>query len=243
MSLPGKILIPLEKWIRNQQFQPSLLGIFVNSSYILRKPLYKIIKRYSASLEGKILDYGCGNSPYESLFPNCEYYGIDISLKHESDHFRKFDGKTIPFENNYFDSVICTEVIEHVSDEVFLLQEIYRVMKPNGVLLMTVPFFWEEHGHPDDYRRFTADGIKSLLEKQGLNVLASNKTTRTTASIFQIISSRFYNRFSVSNFYLNTLITMVFIAPLNMFGLFCSNLFKGSRNIYLNTVILSKKDV
>lgn len=77
------------------------------------------------------------------------------------------DGAQLPTSSEAFDVVICSEILEHVSEPSLVLQEVYRVLKPDGCLLATVPFLFRVHGDPYDYNRFTDYYWRSLLKKTG----------------------------------------------------------------------------
>ena len=68
-------------------------------------------------------------------------------------------------------------MLEHVKNPHIYITEILRVLKPNGKLMLSVPFFWIEHEKPFDYRRFTQNGIKNFLISRGFEVKFSRKTT------------------------------------------------------------------
>jgi SAM-dependent methyltransferase len=242
MSQAGKILIRFETWVKRQQFLPDRAGIFVNPVYLIRRALYKSIRRLSNGIQGRLLDFGCGHSPYLPLFPDCEYHGIDIDLVSETEYLRKFDGIKIPHENAIFDAVLCTEVLEHVPDENKMLVEISRVLKPGGMLVLTTPFFWEEHGHPYDYRRLTTHGLIILLEKHGFTVIRAEKSSGTITTLFQVFISKVYARIKSRHYYLDLLITLLYIAPINILAVLLSKLQKKNGNIYLNIITLSKKN-
>jgi SAM-dependent methyltransferase len=74
---------------------------------------------------------------------------------------------TIPFPDQSFDSVIATEVFEHVPDIDLLLREIRRIMRPKGVLFFTTPFVWPFHETPHDCQRWTAMGLQKHLKAAG----------------------------------------------------------------------------
>jgi len=59
----------------------------------------------------------------------------------------------IPFKDNVFDTVICTQVIEHVPRPWLVVHEIYRVLKEGGHLLLSTPFLYPYHLEPRDYFR------------------------------------------------------------------------------------------
>lgn len=113
--------------------------------------------RYSRALKladiksgAKILDIGCKHAFLNDLLAengiDCDYYGIDISekvienLKSKKGNFQVCDiMKGLPFDSNKFDYIFCLEVIEHVENPTFLLNQFNRVLKDNGVLLLSTP--------------------------------------------------------------------------------------------------------
>ena len=73
----------------------------------------------------------------------------------------------IPIREKQFDLVLCTEVLEHVSEPGKALQEIRRVLKPSGHLFISVPFLIGLHEEPHDYYRYTEHGLRYLLTREG----------------------------------------------------------------------------
>jgi len=117
-------------------------------------------------LEGRVLDVGCGEKPYSAwLDPHkTELVGIDISAKTKADLVVN-PNKAWPLEDSSFDAILCTQVLEHVTDADSVLKEIARVLKPSGLIVVTVPFIYNVHGGPSDYRRFSQQGICQLFQK------------------------------------------------------------------------------
>jgi SAM-dependent methyltransferase len=74
------------------------------------------------------------------------------------------DGHEIPFVDSTFDYVWCNAVLEHVRKPWIVADEIVRVLKPGGVAVIQVPFLENVHGWPDDYYRFTPNGLRTLFE-------------------------------------------------------------------------------
>ncbi len=95
------------------------------------------------------------------------------------------DISSIPIEDNSFDGIILSEVLEHVPDPKSVLKEAQRILKPGGLALICTPFMFHVHSDPYDYARYTDQyytkvlseaGFKDIIiEKQGLffSVLAS----------------------------------------------------------------------
>ncbi len=76
------------------------------------------------------------------------------------------NGYMIPEKDSVFDSLISTQVLEHVEDTDLVIEEWIRVIAPKGYLVITVPFMFGVHGLPYDFRRFTTQGlIKKLIVK------------------------------------------------------------------------------
>ena len=75
-----------------------------------------------------------------------------------------------PVPGGSYDTVLCSEVLEHVADPAAALAEIRRVLKPGGQLVLTVPFLGRLHEEPHDYYRFTRHGLRTLLEAATLKV-------------------------------------------------------------------------
>jgi len=96
------------------------------------------------------------------LFPGRKYLGTDMREGPGVDQV--CDVEDLPFESETFPSVISCDTFPHVRHHWIGIREIHRVMKPGGVLFFTVPFFFPIHDHPQDYWRFTPDGVRVLLE-------------------------------------------------------------------------------
>jgi len=64
-----------------------------------------------------------------------------------------------------FNIIVCTEVLEHTLNPLSAIKEIFRLLKPSGILLLTVPFNFRIHGPLPDCWRFTEHGLRELLKK------------------------------------------------------------------------------
>ncbi len=118
----------------------------------------KFIVNCEITEEDEILDVGCGLKPYLYTLPNANWYGIDIYDGPKVDLVID-DVNSWKIAEGKFDAVLCTEVLEHATDPEHVLSEIWRVMKPGAIALVTTPFIYGIHGEPNDYRRYTHYGL------------------------------------------------------------------------------------
>jgi ubiquinone/menaquinone biosynthesis C-methylase UbiE len=77
----------------------------------------------------------------------------------------------MPFPSSTFDTVLTSQMLEHVLRPASCLKEIARVLKPNGLLILTVPQQNELHSEPNDFWRFTKHGMVYLLEESGFEIV------------------------------------------------------------------------
>ena len=108
---------------------------------------------------GQLLDVGCGMKPYESLLTQrgSRYYGTDWPVSMEgsygdltrADFFS--DSMVLPFREGTFDTVISTQMLEHVRQPEIVIPEMARVLKPDGILILSAPMTWPLHEEPFDY--------------------------------------------------------------------------------------------
>jgi SAM-dependent methyltransferase len=232
----------------SKSFNPGLSSLF----YFIRHGLYLKIKLHSHKLTGKLLDFGCGGKPYQSLFSNAtEYIGIDYegeAHSHENEDIDVFyNGRNIPFPDAYFDSVFSSEVFEHLFNLEELLPEIGRVMKSRAKILITCPFVWNEHEVPADYARYTQFALKYLFEKHGFKILVQDKSGDFTSAIYQMrilyASEHFLPSIPVLGklkFFVTNIrpLTVLFLNA--WFGFWHAVLPKRN-DLYLNNILLAEK--
>ena len=230
-------------FLKHQSFQPGIPALFIFPFYFIRRSLFKNIQQSSTFLNGKLLDFGCGRKPFENLFTVKEYVGLDIEQTGHDHRNSKvdvfYDGKTIPFADQTFDTFFCSEVLEHVFNPDEVLTEIRRVLKPGAVGLITVPFCWNEHEVPYDYARYSSFGIKHLLEKNGFKVLELKKSGNFISVNFQLWALYFFELFKKMG-YLGYFISMIFIVPINIIGSLLSVLLPKNYSMYFNNIVIVK---
>lgn len=153
-------------------------------SYWLKKHL----REYSLQIgySPLILDVGCANLPYKSLFDFGRYIAIDI--KNNNGGMNILGGVcSLPIKENAIDAVVCTEVLEHIKDTAKAVQELNRVLKKGGYLILSTPLLMGEH-ELVDFFRFTELCLHNYLEEGGFKVLRIRKRGGIFSSIGSIIS-------------------------------------------------------
>jgi SAM-dependent methyltransferase len=137
---------------------------------VLRELSRDVARALATHARGRLLDVGCGERPYQSL-PSAvdEWVGFDDTANAGADVHGNADA--LPFADASFDTVLCTQVIEHVREPAAVIAQCARVLRPDGRLILSAPQYWEVHEEPHDYFRFTPAGLQTLLERAGLTVL------------------------------------------------------------------------
>jgi SAM-dependent methyltransferase len=126
--------------------------------------LYRDLRRVLPEATGRVLDVGCGDKPYARWLVNArEHIGLDVYRGPAVDVVVE-PNQPWPFPQESFDALLCTQVLEHVADFDHVIREMRRVLKPAGLLVVSVPFAFNEHGAPHDYRRFSTHGLRLLFE-------------------------------------------------------------------------------
>ncbi len=136
-----------------------------SSHYSLTRVLLPIIERHAS---GRILDLGAGFGAYRPILERLgeAYVGIDIQ-PHTGALDVLADGRQLPFVDDTFDTVFCSQVLEHTPEPWRLLREAYRVLSPGGALILSAPHLSYIHAAPEDYYRYTHYGLIFLLRQVG----------------------------------------------------------------------------
>lgn len=121
---------------------------------------------------GRFLDAGCGAMPFRKLLETrvSHYDALDIAPR-VSGASVLADLRALPFEAGSYDGVLCSEVLEHVSDPRLALRELHRVIRRGGNVVLSVPFLARLHDEPHDYFRYTRHGLRHLLTEAGFRVI------------------------------------------------------------------------
>jgi SAM-dependent methyltransferase len=226
-----------------KEFKPNISA----SYYITRHLLFEAMCENVWVLQQRVLDFGAGSSPYRSLIHCDEYIRVDFDSKgHPHDKEEKaimYDGKRIPFRDGYFHSILATEVLEHIFNLEEILQELHRVLRHRGVILITKPFMCATHEIPNDCSRYTEYGIRYLLEKNGFEIITYRKIGTSIQSQMQMFMS-YLDSYVICKF--NKLKLYNVVAPvvftfLNLWCMFLNWLLPAKYNSFLGHVIVAIK--
>lgn len=164
-------------------------------NYYIRNAIFTSLNNNLPLFKGSLLDFGCGKMPYkEHILQNSnvdKYVGLDIegAINYDSkiEPDITWNGITMPFENDSFDTAFGTEVLEHCSNPETLLKEVLRVLKPKGYIFGTVPFLWPIHEAPYDEYRYTPFALKRHFINSGFVNIEIKATGGWHASMAQML--------------------------------------------------------
>lgn len=238
-------MIRLRQLYKENQFHPGPAALFLNPFFLIRYSLRKTLLPFIPRLKGNLLDYGCGSKPYQSLFSVSQYTGADIENpghSHEQEDIEiLFDGKNLPVPDQTFDSAFSSEVFEHVFNPDETLKEIYRVLKPGALFLVSVPFVWNEHEVPYDYARYSSFGFPHLLKKNGFEIVEIRKSGHFVPVIAQLWALYLYQRLEKLPMALKVPFWMILITPVTLLGWVGGWIFPKDESLYFNLVLLARK--
>ena len=228
----------------NADFNPSLTHPY----YFIRKGLLQKISQYASTLQGDLLDFGCGVKPYKSLFTHVNSYtGVDFENEghsHANEQIEYFyDGKTLPFKDASFDCIFTSEVFEHIFNLEEILEELNRVLKPGGKMLLTCPFVWPEHEKPHDFARYTQFALKHLLQNHGFDAVLIDKSGNFFTVVTQLriayLHDVLFPKLTIP--FLVKSVKFIFVPICNVIGLIGNKIFPTNKDLYLNNIIIAQK--
>lgn len=140
--------------------------------------------------EGSVLDLGCGMRPYQELLGTRvrRWVGVDFASTASGRSAATVFGSALelPFGERSFDTILSTQVLEHVPRPENLLREAYRVLRPGGYLVLTAPQTGPLHEEPHDFFRYTCYGLRFLLEQAGFRVIRIKPLGGAIATVCQM---------------------------------------------------------
>ena len=117
--------------------------------------------------ESFVVNMGSGvESFYKNLFKPFQGL-IRIGIPHNGEVNAYGDAMALPLKNDSVDLFISSSVIEHLPDPEKAVSELFRTIKPDGLVYAEIPFIGAYHMAPHDYQRYTISGIESLFKRHG----------------------------------------------------------------------------
>jgi len=143
------------------------------------------------TLPGPILEIGSYQvsgqnemANFRNLFPGMNYRGVDIRPGPGVDEVA--DVEALPYPDESFGTILALNTFEHVRRFWRGFEEAQRVLRPDGVLLVTLPFYFHIHDYPSDYWRFTLEALNVLLEGYPYQILGQQGPRRRPASVWAV---------------------------------------------------------
>jgi SAM-dependent methyltransferase len=220
-----------------------LAGGWLDPLHVAKRSLARAMRRAAPRLSGRLLDIGCGVKPYAPLLGGVtRYIGIErpgtLSRSGVVDCWA--DALALPFADAAFDSVLCNEVLEHVTDPARLFAEAARVLRPGGTLVLSTPQTWGLHEEPHDYWRFTRYGLAHLARGAGLTVEEIVPTCGLFATVGQRLASFLFYGTPARRVPVLNLLVRPFLALLQLVGVGLDEL-AGRRGDPLDHVLVARR--
>jgi len=219
--------------------------------HYIRKSIQDMLGAYN--FRGSLLDIGCGQKPYRNLFAHVsEYKGIDFKDFSVNRDFEQsgpdffFDENykttsTLSFDSASFDNTIAFQVLEHHPVPEKLVDEMIRVTRSGGYILLTAPFLGGIHEEPHDYQRYTIYGLKKLFENKQAQILQIKSSGSVMSTIVCLFNE--YVNILAGRGGLSYLIALA-LYPLDMLLQYASlavDKFITSEHILFNYTVLAQK--
>ncbi|HEX5386104.1 MAG TPA: class I SAM-dependent methyltransferase [Gemmatimonadales bacterium] len=159
-----------------------------------------IAARYTAAIplhcRGDVLDLGCGRAPLYGLYRHFAGTITCVDWADSEHDVRHADvlcdlNEPIPFPDASFDTIIFSDVMEHLYRPQQALEEIRRVLRPEGTLLMNLPFMYPIHEQPHDYYRYTRFALERMLGDASLEAVALESIGGAPEVLVDLVSKLF----------------------------------------------------
>jgi SAM-dependent methyltransferase len=138
------------------------------------------------------LDLGAEKSPYAALLrqEGFEVRRLDLTVDSNPDYVGTVEDTGL--ENDRFDLILCTQVLEHCTNPWTAIRELSRILKPGGFAIVSVPHVWFYHPHPADNWRFTQEGVLRLCQAGRMTLIELRSQGGTVLTLFQVVCFSLY---------------------------------------------------
>ena len=193
-------------------------------------------------LGGSVLEIGAGGDYLKDVFKSTynEWVSLDYDLRTDSIDVRG-DGQQLPFKNKMFDTIISIDVLEHVSAPEKFVSEMFRVIKPGGMVILSTPFFFFLHEEPYDFFRFSKYGLIEIFKRNGFQIVDVVPTAGAISIIGLLISVLITRTFRFSKVLLKTSLGINRFVQLKLFLPVDNRLDKNKRFAQGHFIIAKKE--
>jgi SAM-dependent methyltransferase len=210
--------------------------------FLAHRALRREVAAMATDTHGIVLDVGCGAAPYRALFAHATYFGAEVPAASTYGSAKQpdllFDGKRLPIADAQVDAILCSQVLEHVFEPDAFLSEIRRVLRPNGRLLLTVPFVWDEHEQPYDFARYSSFGLHHLARRHGFRVVDAKRTLADSSLFAQLWLAYLYKVLARLPGMFRKIVLASVSVPVNLIGLAIGWLLPASPDLYLDNAMI-----
>ena len=157
-----------------------------------REHINLLVDKNKDKLGGLVADFGGSkNKNSRTKLPSTtkinQIISINIDPNSNADYIE--DLEKLSFKNENFDSFLLLEVLEHVKNPTKVIKEIYRVTKKNAIGFISMPFLYQVHMAPDDYRRWTKEKLRDFFNSNGFEIEQIIENGGILSVIFDLIRS------------------------------------------------------
>lgn len=143
--------------------------------------------------KGRLVDLGCGRVPLFATYKDLVTENVCVdwgNTMHPNPYLDEEQDLNVPIAlpDSSFDTIILSDVLEHIRKPEELLREMSRILRPQGHVIMNVPFFYGLHEQPFDYFRYTRHALKSMTEDAGFIVVSLESIGGVPEIIADLIS-------------------------------------------------------
>ena len=167
--------------------QSRLIGDIIAEFYHKNIPIHA---------KGKLLDLGCGKVPFYNVYKDhiTENVCVDWENTLHKNEYLDFEcdlTKKLPFEDREFDTIILSDVLEHIPNPSELWKEMARILAVNGKIIINVPFYFWIHEAPHDYYRYTEFALQRFVKDSNLKLLELERMGGVPEIIAMLLSKHF----------------------------------------------------
>jgi SAM-dependent methyltransferase len=172
---PSRFVRAADGWISSSD--PSEVGVGSRLICDIVGDVY--FRAIQTHVSGRLLDLGCGKVPFYGMYRDlvteniCVDWENTLHINRHIDQFVDLNGP-LPFGNEEFDTILSTDVLEHIARPDCAWAEMARILRRGGKLLLTTPFLYWLHEEPHDYHRFSAHKLRLFCADYGLEVVELN---------------------------------------------------------------------